>query len=132
MRLHHFGVFTKDINISSKEYEKIGFSVLEDTVLDEHRNIYILFMQNNDMVIELIQKADISTPSPVDMYLDKKEFQSIYHTCYSVNNISAAIEELTHSGYVLISKPECAVAIQNKKVCFLYNKHVGIIELVED
>jgi hypothetical protein len=30
-----------------------------------------------------------------------------------------------------LSKPVEAVAMSNKKVCFLFNKNIGLIELVE-
>jgi methylmalonyl-CoA/ethylmalonyl-CoA epimerase len=33
--------------------------------------------------------------------------------------------------YVIVSKPVEAVAIHGSKVSFLYNKNVGLIELVE-
>lgn len=62
----------------------------------------------------------------------KKNGNSPYHICYSVDDLISAIEDFVKNGYVLMGEPKMAVAIDNKKVAFLYNKHMGIIELVED
>jgi methylmalonyl-CoA/ethylmalonyl-CoA epimerase len=42
-----------------------------------------------------------------------------------------AIKELRKMKYLLLSSPVPAPAISNYKVAFLYNKKVGLIELVE-
>ena len=34
--------------------------------------------------------------------------------------------------FILLGKPVEACAINNKKVCFMYNREVGLIELVEE
>jgi len=55
-----------------------------------------------------------------------------YHICYSVDNIDEAIKKLKTEGYILMESPSGAVAIDFCKVAFLYNRDVGIIELVEE
>jgi hypothetical protein len=42
------------------------------------------------------------------------------------------IENLLNTGYILIEKPCEAAAIENKKVAFLYNRYIGILELLEN
>lgn len=54
-----------------------------------------------------------------------------YHICYLVDNIDSTVNELRKKKYILVSNPEKAIAIQNSRVCFLFNKNVGLIELVE-
>lgn len=56
---------------------------------------------------------------------------SPYHICYEVENIEEAILELKKQKFILVQKPQVAVAMNNKKVCFLFNKNTGLIELVE-
>ena len=48
-----------------------------------------------------------------------------------MENIDLAVSDLRKRKYVLVSKPVEAVAIQNYKVAFLHNRHIGLIELVE-
>ena len=56
---------------------------------------------------------------------------SPYHCCYEVDNIEDAVSELRIQKYILVSKPVEAVAFCGSRVCFLFNKNVGLIELVE-
>jgi methylmalonyl-CoA/ethylmalonyl-CoA epimerase len=48
-----------------------------------------------------------------------------------VEGMEEAIKELRKMKYLLLSSPVPAPAISNYKVAFLYNKKVGLIELVE-
>jgi methylmalonyl-CoA/ethylmalonyl-CoA epimerase len=78
--------------------------------------------------IELIEPG--SAKSPITKVL-KKSGVVPYHICYSVKNIKLAISSLKTKQFILLSTPVEAVAINNKNICFLYNKNVGLIELVE-
>ena len=74
--------------------------------------------------------APVNENSPVNNILEKNGV-SPYHTCYVVKDIQEAISELRKQKYVMISKPAEAVAFKGSKVAFLFNKNVGLIELVE-
>ena len=78
--------------------------------------------------MELLEPVDET--SPVCKTLEKNGVTP-YHTCYVVENIDEAVKTLRKERYVLTSKAEPAVAFCGSKVCFLYNKNVGLIELVE-
>ena len=78
--------------------------------------------------MELI--APVDETSPVSKVLQRNGV-STYHICYSVESISDAITELRKQKYILISKPAGATAFEGHPVVFLYNKEVGLIELVE-
>lgn len=56
---------------------------------------------------------------------------SPYHTCYQVSDIDDAIRKLKKMRFMPLSKPVIACALDDNKICFLYNKDVGLIELVE-
>ena len=78
--------------------------------------------------VELLAPQD--EHSPVNRILEKNGVIP-YHTCYIVDNVEDAVKELRKMKYVMVSKPEEAVAINNCRVCFLFNKNIGLIELVE-
>jgi methylmalonyl-CoA/ethylmalonyl-CoA epimerase len=71
-----------------------------------------------------------SHKSPVSKIIEKLGV-SPYHICYEVENIAEAIDDLKQKKYMPLSHPVNAVAIDGRKICFLYNKAVGLIELVE-
>lgn len=127
-RFHHIGVAVKDIEATAKIYESGGYSRSE-TYFDPIQNVSICWLSKDRMpTVELL--APIDEKSPVNTTLDKMGVTP-YHTCYEVDDLEASIKELRKQKYVLVSKPAVAVAIHGARVCFLYNKNVGLIELVE-
>lgn len=132
MKIDHIGIATKDLANSIKEYENLGFSKDSDLIFDEYRNINIQFMKNESYRIELIEVAEKDVKSPIDNIMAKTEHSLMYHICYIVDNLLNKIEILKKKKYVLLTKEHDAIAFENRKVCFLYNKNIGIIELVEE
>lgn len=128
MRVHHVGYLVKDMNEAKKEFIKLGYN---DNVVtrDDYRGIDICFMDNGGYCVELISPfRDDSMVSG----LIKKYKNSPYHLCYITENIDTEIEKLAADGYVLMQEAKEAVAIEGKRVAFLMNSAIGIIELVEE
>ena len=50
---------------------------------------------------------------------------------YEVDNIELEIEKLRHNNYILCNEIHTAIALDNKKICFMINPYIGMIELVE-
>ena len=78
--------------------------------------------------IELLEPG--SALSPVSKTLEKSGV-SPYHMCYCVEDIEEAVKELKKKRFLPLFRPVQAVALGNKKICFLFNREVGLIELVE-
>ncbi len=127
-KFHHIGVAVKDIDKSAAIYENGGYQKSK-SIYDPVQNVNICWLTKEGMpIVELLAPVDSS--SPVCKILEKNG-ATPYHTCYEVENIDQAVEELRNQKYVLVCKPVEAVAIHNCKVAFLHNRHVGLIELVE-
>lgn len=106
----------------------LGYRVQNDIVLDEIRNINIAFLSKDDVVVELV--AANGTNSVISS-LHKKIGNAPYHICYECEKLCETISELENKGYMVVKTPEIAPAILGKKVAFLYNPLIGMIELVE-
>lgn len=127
MKIHHIGYLVKNINKSIKEFENLGY-IGNIITRDEIRGIDICFMKNNNYVVELISPfCETSTVSG----LMKKYKNSPYHICYISDNLEKDIQQLSSNGYTQIDNPTIAPAIDNRKVVFLMNINIGLIELVE-
>lgn len=125
---HHFGVACRDIDKTAEAYSELGYSKGE-TVFDPLQNINICFLTHTAMpLVELLSPVDEN--SPVVQILDKNGVTP-YHTCYAVENLEDAIKVFKRRRYVIVSKPKEACAIENRRVAFLYNADMGLIELVE-
>ena len=128
MLFHHIGIATESINKTSFYYLDAGYCMSE-VIFDPIQKVNIAFLTKDSMpIIELVEP--VSDVSPVSNIL-KKSGVSPYHICYHVVDINFSISELKKKKFVLLFKPVEAVALFNKKICFLYNKDIGLIELLE-
>lgn len=130
-KFHHIGIATANIDKTAEFYVEAGYT-MTTPIVDTIQDIRISFLRKNGMpTVELLEPVD--EKSPVNTILMKNGGgASPYHCCYMVPDISKAISDLKHKKFIQLSKPVPAVAIDNHNVCFLYNKVVGLIELVEE
>lgn len=127
-KFEHIGVAVPEIEATARVYVEAGYEQTEP-VYDPIQNVYICFLRKEGMpTVELLAPHD--STSPVQQTLDKMGVTP-YHTCYGVDDIEVAIAELRKQRYIIVRNPEPAIAFGNKRVCFLYNKNVGLIEIVE-
>ena len=129
MKIHHIGYLVKDIEKSIEVFASLGYICESEIVFDQNRGIDIVFMINGDYRIELVSPA---TDTSVVADTLKKIGNSPYHICYYTSDIQAAAAELKKQKFILIDAPAAAPAINGKNVAFLFNKQIGIIELVEE
>lgn len=127
-KFDHIGVAVPEIEPTAEVYKAAGY-VQTEPVYDPIQNVHICFLYKEGMpTVELLAPHD--STSPVRQTLDKMGVTP-YHTCYEVENLEAAIAELRKQRYIVVRKPETAIAFNNRRVSFLYNKQVGLIEIVE-
>jgi methylmalonyl-CoA/ethylmalonyl-CoA epimerase len=127
-KFHHIGVAVKDIDVTAPIYEQGGYK-RSASIFDPIQNVNICWLIKEGMpTVELL--APVDETSPVNKTLEKNGVTP-YHTCYVVENIEEAVAQLRKQKYVMVSKPAEAVAFCGSRVCFLFNKNVGLIELVE-
>lgn len=128
MKFHHIGVAVKSIEQTASVYVLGGYKK-SSIIYDPHQNVSICWLTKEGMpTIELLQPVD--GKSPVNKILEKNGVTP-YHVCYVVENIEQSIIGMKKLKYVVVSKPVEAVAINGSKVSFLFNKNVGLVELVE-
>lgn len=127
MKVHHVGYAVKKLEKAVEAFERLGY-ISGDITEDTSRNIRIVFMENGHERVELVTPNGVSTP--VDGVL-KNSGPTPYHICYEVSDMPAAVNELKANGWMVIKEPTPAPAIGDALVTFLYNWHVGMIELVE-
>lgn len=127
-KFHHIGVAAKDIDATASVYEQGGYH-RSSSIFDPIQNVNICWLTKEGMpTVELL--APVDEKSPVNKTLEKVGV-SPYHCCYVVDNLEEAAAELRKQKYIMVSKPAEAVAFCGSRVCFLFNKNVGLIELVE-
>lgn len=131
MKLHHYGYAVKSIEKSFKEFEKLGYRATTEVITDPIQGVHLLFLSNDtDHLIELVSPIDEEKESPVTKILQKNG-PSLYHICYEVDSLEEAIKDLKSKRFVVVLNPTPAVAFNNRRISFLYNSHLGLIEILE-
>lgn len=123
MVFHHVGIACKDIQ-ETLEYVKNTFDVesVSKEVFDAKQNATLCMVDiKNGFKLELI------SGEVVKAFIKKRQY--LYHTCYEVENIEAAIDQCSNNGVVL-SQPKEAILFDNKRVVFIMTP-IGLIELLE-
>ena len=126
--INHVGMLVKDIEISVKEFEYLGYEEISQVFRDEYRGIDIIFLKKNGYCVELV--SPFIDDSAVGKLLTRLG-ETPYHFCYECEELGNTIEELTRQGYILIDEPQPAIAFENKLVAFMYKNGLGLIELVD-
>ena len=131
MRINHIGVAVGDINNACREYEQLGFEKEGELFADIDRKIQVQYIHNDMIRLELVAPLSKEESSPVDRFIRKGKPYEMYHVCYEVEDIEASILEYKQKGYFLMEEPKCSQAMGGYKTAYLFQRFVGLVELVE-
>ena len=129
MNIDHIGYAVKNIDRAQTAFTRLGFA-FEPAVDDTDRNIRIAFGEKDGCRIELVCPLDKAHPSPVDAYLSAVG-PTPYHICYRTADLDAELQNLAGQGFRTIIAPAPAIAFGGRRVAFLMNLGLGLMELVE-
>lgn len=128
LKIHHIGYLVKKMEEAIHAFERLGFTVCRDTAYDGIRQIHICFMEKDGHTVELVSPA---CSGSLVAGLLKKYKNSPYHICYETQDLDKELALLTAGGYTAIDVPTPAPALDNRRVVFLMNPFLGMIELLE-
>lgn len=128
LNVHHIGYLVKKINEAAQQFQRLGYSMCRPVTYDDIRKINICFLEKNGYILELISPA---TDDSIVAGLMKRYKNSPYHICYETSDIDAALAQLTAQDYTAIDTPTPAPALDGRRVVFLTNPYLGMIELLE-
>lgn len=129
MQVDHIGYAVKKMDRAISSFRALGYQ-FESTIDDIDRNIRITFGEKDGYRIELVCPLDKNMISPVDTYLSNIG-PTPYHICYRAENMEEELIKLEKQGFKTVLDPAKAVAFGGKKVAFLMNLGIGLIEIVE-
>ena len=124
--LEHIGYVTDDIAKTAASFQMLGYEA-DGIVNDDTQRTRICFLRKpGEVNIELVEP-----------YEDNKTMQKMvkrgvtpYHTCYVVDDIKEAYEEMLDNDFTPLFKPVEAPAFGNRLICYFWKSEVGFIELV--
>ncbi len=132
MEFDHVGIAVKNIEdyFSSMLSPILGIPELSEIIIDPIQNCKIAFAtSSNGVRLELIEP--LNEESPVNQILQKKK-GGLYHMCFVANNFDEDIKRCLSNKFIALSKPQPAIAFNNRRVIFLSSPTFEIIEIVEE
>ena len=130
MKFHHVGIAVQNINEAIHAYQVLGYSQSSAIIHDPIQKVQLCFLdKDGSPTLELV--AASSQDSPVTNILAKNG-PTPYHNCFEVDDIMESVANLKLSGFRRLSAIVPAIAFENRRICFLYQKEVGLIELLEN
>ena len=97
MKIHHIGYAVRDIAQAKTVFLALGYEECSTVIVDSSRKVFITFLCNNEIKVELIAPA--SPDSPVSRIL-KQEGPIAYHICYETDNFLKTTVELKKKGFI--------------------------------
>lgn len=128
LKIHHIGYLVKKMDAAISAFQHLGYTIHQDIVYDGIRKVHICFMEKDGYLVELVSPADSES---VVAGLLKKYKNSPYHICYETQDLDKELTLLTAEGYTAIDTPMPAPALESRRVVFLMNPFLGMIELLE-
>ena len=125
--VEHIGYVTKDIEKTAETFKVFGYQA-EPIVNDDTQKTRICFLRKaGEINIELVEP-----------YLDNATMQKMlkkgatpYHTCYTVEDIQPAYNQLKDLGFTPLFSPVAAPAFDNRLICYFWKNDIGFVEVVE-
>ena len=117
-KFHHIGLSVKSIS-----------SLFPKTkpVIDTIQKVKVAFIKLQGTTIELLEPLDEKSP----IYNNLKNNNKLCHICFEVSDINNAIKNGQKEGFHVIQKPVPAIALGNRKICFLFHQDYHIVELLQ-
>jgi methylmalonyl-CoA/ethylmalonyl-CoA epimerase len=130
MRLHHVGIAVKSIAKQAEQYHQtFGIALTSEIIEDEIQKVRVAFAQvGEDVFVEFVEP--LNDDSPVMRLL--KQGGGLYHVCYLVPDLQAAIEQVRQEGGLLISGPSPARAFGGRHIAWVYGPDRSLVEFLEE
>ena len=127
-KIDHLGIAVTSIDEALDVYHALGLAETRREEV-ESQGVRTAFLPVGESSIELLEPT--SESSPVRKFLGSRG-PGIHHVCFAVDDIDAALAELTRKGFRLIHDVAVAGA-GGKRVAFLHPDagHGVLIELAE-
>ena len=129
IKLHHFGIAVHNIAASAQQYHRaLGIAVDGKIIEDEIQKVRVAFAPTgNGTFLEFVEP--ITDDSPVCGVL--KRGGGLYHVCYIVPDLMAAINRVEQAGGRCISGPVPASAFAGRQIAWVYTPDRSLIEFLE-
>jgi len=128
-RLNHVGIATPSIEGALRLYRDVLGAAAGEPFDLPAQGVRVCFVDLPNMQIELIEP--LGDASPIHGFLARNPAGGQHHVCFEVDDIAAAVAEMTAKGARVLGSPR--IGAHGTPVVFLHPKDMGgvLVELME-
>ena len=128
----HVGMLVHDIAGARAALEPLGYDAASPRYVDERQGIQIVFVwRSSDPLAPRLELVQPVRDDSVVSNLLVKTGATPYHLCFRVAALGPALEELHAQGFAVLGTPAPSPAFGGAEFCFLYQRNLGLVELVD-
>ncbi len=127
MQIHHIGSIIPDIQAALSLHIALGYTQKTEVIYDSLREISVVFLENNGVLLELVCPSEISKFKGIL----KKTGGGPYHICYMTQSYDEEIGHLRKMKFVPLVPTQPGIAFNNARLYFMWHKDAGIIEIYD-
>lgn len=128
LALHHFGCVVRDLARAAQFYARLGYQCSAPVQDPGQQAELVLCSAPGRPTLELVRPLDPAAPVAAVL---KRENETLYHTCYEVEDLETALAALrTTHRVLLIRAPLPAPLFGGRAVAFYYVAGVGLCEFL--
>lgn len=125
----HTGYLVHGIEEAEAVFLALGYKACGEPVPDERQRARLLLMSDGEgRRIELVEPFENNRS--LRKMLDNNG-PGPYHVCYRTSSLEESVCEFEEDGWAVLFAPTQAPALGGKRICYLWRREVGFIELVE-
>lgn len=130
-KINHVAIAVPDLEKATSLYRDVLGAKVSDAHPQPDHGVYTVFVELGDTKIELLHP--MGDKSPIANFLEKNKSGGMHHICIEVNDINAALADLSKHNIRSLGK-EPKIGAHGKPVMFLHPKDCGgvLVELEEE
>ena len=119
-RLNHVAIVVPDLAAATALYRDTMGATVSEAVDQPAHGVTTVFIELPNIKIELLHP--LGENSPVAAFLAKNPSGGMHHVCYEVEDIDAAVAQVTAGGMRVLGDGKPRIGAHGKPVVFLHPK----------
>jgi methylmalonyl-CoA/ethylmalonyl-CoA epimerase len=129
MQFHHLGVACRSFEREIEHFRSLGYEPSSPVFEDHFQKVRVQFLEGGGPRVELVCALTSIDASPLVSALNNGT--RFYHMAYEVSAFDDTIARLQSQRGKLVAPPTPAIAFNGRRVAFVMQPTLTLIELIE-
>lgn len=128
VEFHHVAYVVLDLDRAISQWRQLLGAEIElpPTRVTAH-DVRVSFLTAGPGRIELVQRTGLNTAAGSP----PRDLEHPDHLCFLCDDLDARVDRARSEGSIVVRPPVASEAFGGKRMCFVYYRHIGLIEWVQ-